>query len=148
MAAGLALQGAGFAWIALVASATRDYGELIAPLLVAGVGISMVFPTVANAVLGAVRPHEVGPASGTNSALRELGGVFGVAVFAALFARRGGFSSAETFTDGFSSALWLGAGLSAAGALVALAVGRPQARAEGLATTRPARASCPSRAPA
>ena len=148
MAAGLALQGVGFGWIALAASSTRDYGGLLAPLLVAGVGISMVFPTVANAVLGAVRPHEVGPASGTNSALRELGGVFGVAVFAALFARRGGFSSAETFTDGFSAALWLGAGLSAAGALVALAVGRPQARAEGLATTRPARASCPSRAPA
>ena len=40
----------------------------------------------ANAVLGAVRPEEAGQASGATNAIRELGGVLGVAVLATVFA--------------------------------------------------------------
>ncbi len=38
---GLALQAAGMAWIALIAEPGLAYGEMIAPLVVAGVGASM-----------------------------------------------------------------------------------------------------------
>ena len=55
---------------------------------------------VANVVLSAVRPAEEGKASGANNAIREVGGVFGVAVLASVFSRYGGYESPETFIDG------------------------------------------------
>jgi EmrB/QacA subfamily drug resistance transporter len=125
MVLGLVLQGAGLAWVASIASTTVGYAELGAALTVAGVGTSLCFPTVANTVMSGVRPADAGVASGTNSALRELGGVFGVAVLASVFARPGVYGSAHAFVAGFTSALWVGAGLSALGiAAAALAPGR------------------------
>jgi hypothetical protein len=89
-------------------------------LTVAGIGTSMCFPTVANAVVGSVPLSQVGVASGVNSAIRELGGVCGVAVLAAVFTHAGVYSSPQAFTDRFSLALWVGVGLSAAGVIPAL----------------------------
>jgi EmrB/QacA subfamily drug resistance transporter len=120
MAAGLALQGAGLAWVAAVASPHLGYSDLVAPFVVAGVGTSLCFPTVANAVMGSVPMTEAGVASGTNSAFRELGGVVGVALLAAIFARRGGYASPASFVAGFAPAIWVGVGLSAAGVVAAL----------------------------
>jgi EmrB/QacA subfamily drug resistance transporter len=119
MVVGLAMQAIGLGWIAAVATADLSYAELGPAFLVAGVGIGMVFPTVANAVLGSVPLSEAGVASGTNSTLRELGGVLGVAVLAAVFARRGVYSSPQLFVQGFSPALWVAVGLTVIGALAA-----------------------------
>src|SRR5207302_2237888 len=125
MVAGLALQGIGLAWVASIAAVHMTYLELGAALTVAGVGTSLTFPTVANTVMSSVRPDDAGVASGTNSALRELGGVFGVAVLASVFARHGSYVSPQDFVDGFTPALWVAAGLSAAGIVAAaLAPGR------------------------
>jgi hypothetical protein len=120
MIVGLAMQAIGFGWIAAVATSGVGYAQLGVPLGVAGVGIGMVFPTVANAVLGSVPLSEAGVASGTNSTLREFGGVFGVAVLAAVFARSGAYTSPQTFIDGFSAALWVGTVLSVIGMVAAL----------------------------
>jgi predicted MFS family arabinose efflux permease len=120
MAVGMLLQGAGLAWVAVIATAGRGFGELGAALAVAGVGIALVFPTVSTEVLASVPPEEVGVASGTNSALRELGGVFGVAVLASVFARPGAYASPTVFVQGFRAALWVGAAFSMAGALSAV----------------------------
>ncbi len=120
MALGLALQATGYGWIALSAAPGMSYAELAAGFTVAGVGTSLCFPTVANAVMGAVPLDEAGVASGTNSALRALGGVLGVAVLAAVFTRPGVYRSPRLFVDGFSPALWIAAGLSALGIAAAL----------------------------
>jgi MFS family permease len=149
MAAGLLLQAVGLGWIAAVASAHLGYAELGLALTVAGVGIGLVFPTVSTEVLTSVPAEEVGLASGTNSALRELGGVFGVAVLATVFARPGVYSSPDVFVDGFRAALWVGVAFSAAGALSALAAGRPAklrpaARATAVAQPRPVSSREPS----
>ncbi len=91
----------------------------MAPLLtIAGVGTSMVFPIVANEVVASVAPHQTGIASGTNNALRELGGVFGVAVLASVFTRPSVYSSPDTFVAGFRSALWIAVAFSAVGSVV------------------------------
>jgi EmrB/QacA subfamily drug resistance transporter len=125
MVAGLTLQGIGLAWVASIASPDIGYLELGVALTVAGVGTSLTFPTVANTVMTAVRPDDAGVASGTNSALRELGGVFGVALLASVFTRHGSYGSPQAFADGFAPALWVAAGLSAAGVVAAaLAPGR------------------------
>jgi MFS family permease len=105
MFAELILQTAGLACLALIAHRHTGYLQ-IAPLLAfAGIGGPMVFTTVAGAAMGSVAPDQIGIASGTNNALRELGGVFGIAVLAAVFNRPGIYNSPDTFVSGFRAAL-------------------------------------------
>jgi ABC-type glycerol-3-phosphate transport system permease component len=122
--AGLALQALGLAWIAAVSTPTTPYIELVAPFTIAGAGMALFFAPVANVVLSSVKPAEEGQASGANNAIRDLGGVFGVAVLASIFSRYGGYGSGQTFVDGLNPAIWVGAGVVALGALAAFAIPR------------------------
>jgi EmrB/QacA subfamily drug resistance transporter len=119
---GLSLQAAALAWISMVSTATTPYSELIAPFIMAGVGMALFFAPSANVILSAVRPREEGQASGANNAIRELGGVFGVAVLAAVFAHLGGYTSGETFVDGMNAAVLVGAVAVGLGALAAFGI--------------------------
>ena len=97
MVTGLLLQGIGMGWIALIADPGMAYGELIAPLIIAGCGGSMTFPAAQNSVVGSVPLEAVGKAAGANSMMRELGGVFGIAILVAVFAGAGSYASPEEF---------------------------------------------------
>jgi EmrB/QacA subfamily drug resistance transporter len=119
---GLTLQSLALAWIGLVSTPTVPYSALIAPFVVAGVGMALFFAPVANVVLSAVRPSEEGKASGANNAIRELGGVFGVAVLAAVFSHVGGYESGTTFSDGTNAAVLVGAAFVGLGAVAAFAM--------------------------
>ena len=121
---GLAMQSAALAWIGLVSTPTTPYAELIVPFVIAGVGMALFFAPMANVVLSAVRPEEEGQASGANNAIRELGGVFGVAVLAAVFARVGGYESGQAYVDGMNPAILIGAAVVGLGALAAFAIQR------------------------
>jgi EmrB/QacA subfamily drug resistance transporter len=126
MAAGLALQAAGLAWLATVSEATVAYGTLVPGFVMAGTGMALTFAPAANAVLGAVRHEEAGQASGATNTIREIGGVLGVAVLATVFTDAGGFGSPVAFVDGLAPAVWVGAAVLAVGALIALLIpGRP-----------------------
>jgi EmrB/QacA subfamily drug resistance transporter len=139
MVGGLLLQAVGLAWIAVIAEPDMAYGELVAPLIVAGVGVSMAIPSGQNSVLGSVALEAVGKAAGANSMMRELGGVFGIAVAVAVFAGAGGYVSAAAFTDGFAAAIGVAAALSLAGAVAGLALpGRREATERRLARAAPA----------
>jgi len=120
MVGGLILQTLGMGWIALIADAGLTYTEFVLPSVVAGVGVSMAIPSAQNSVIGSVAQHDVGKAAGANSMMRELGGVFGIAVGVAVFAGAGSYASADAFLDGFAPAIAVVAVLSLAGALVAL----------------------------
>jgi len=122
MVGGLALQAVGMAWIASIADPAVAYPELIVPLVVAGVGTSMAIPPAANSVVGAVAADAVGKAAGANSMLRELGGVFGIAVLVAVFAGAGSYASAAAFTDGFAPAIGVAAALALVGAIAGMAL--------------------------
>jgi EmrB/QacA subfamily drug resistance transporter len=122
LVAGMLLMSAGLAWFALVSSPTAPYLELVPALVVSGVGMSLFFAPTANLVLSSVRPEEEGLASGANNTIREVGGVFGVAILASVFAANGGYGSPQTFVDGLTPALWLGAAVVGAGAVVAMAI--------------------------
>jgi EmrB/QacA subfamily drug resistance transporter len=130
MAAGLALQAVGLGWIAAVSTATVDYASLVGPFVLSGIGMGMFFAPVANVVLSAVRPAEEGKASGANNAIREVGGVLGVAVLASIFARAGGYESPQTFNDGLVPAIWVGAIVVGIGAALALLIPRKRRQAE------------------
>jgi EmrB/QacA subfamily drug resistance transporter len=120
MSAGLALQAAGLAYIAVVATTSTAYGQLVLPLVVAGVGISMALPSTPTAALGAVAPPDMGKASGVLNTLQRFGGVFGVAVVSAVFAGSGALTSQVNIVSGFRPALAVSAGLSLLGAASAL----------------------------
>lgn len=133
--AGPLLQAVGMGWIALVADAGMAYGEMIAPLIVAGVGISMTFPAAQNSVVGSVPAEAIGKAAGTNSTMRELGGVFGIAISVAVFAGAGSYASAPSFSDGFAAAMGVAAGLSLLGALAGAALPGRRITPAGVAAT-------------
>jgi MFS family permease len=130
MAVGLGLQSLGLAWIAAVSTATVGYESLVGPFVLSGIGMGMFFAPVANVVLSAVRPVEEGKASGANNAIREVGGVLGVAVLASIFARYGGYESPATFSEGLVPALWIGAAVVGIGAVLALLIPRKPRAAE------------------
>jgi predicted MFS family arabinose efflux permease len=127
MAAGLALQAVALGWMAAIAKVPPlPFSHMVVPFVLAGIGMGLFFAPVANVVLSAVRPEEEGQASGANNALREVGGVLGVAVLAAIFANSGGYGAPQVFIDGIKPAIWIGAGVVGVGALIALAIPRPE----------------------
>jgi EmrB/QacA subfamily drug resistance transporter len=139
MVTGLSLQGAGMAWLALIAEPGMAYSQMLAPFIVAGVGISLALPSAQTSAVGSVAFEAIGKAAGVNSMMRELGGVFGIALAVAVFAGAGSYASAASFVDGFGPAIGVAAGLAFAGALVSLALpSRRRSAAPALATTVPA----------
>jgi EmrB/QacA subfamily drug resistance transporter len=120
--AGPLLQAVGMGWIALIADANMEYAQMIPPLMVAGVGISMSFPAAQNSVVGSVPPEAIGKAAGTNSTMRELGGVLGIALGVAAFAAAGSYASPADFSDGFVAAMGVASGLSLLAALAGSAL--------------------------
>jgi EmrB/QacA subfamily drug resistance transporter len=124
MAIGLASEAVALGWMAAIARPGLPFSHLVAPFVLSGLGMGLFFAPVANVVLSAVRPEEEGQASGAHNALRELGGVFGVAVLAAIFAAKGGYGPPQHFIDGLKPALWVGAGIVAAGGLICLLIPR------------------------
>ncbi len=122
MVAGLALQAGALAWLASIVSTDLAYSQMILPFIMAGAGMALVFAPAANAVLASVLPRQAGQASGANNAIREIGGVLGVAVLASIFTGSGGYGSPEQFVAGLRPAMWVGVAVLAAGALVALAL--------------------------
>ena len=123
MVLGLALQAIGLGLVAAIASPSVSYAELGAAFTIAGVGTSLCFPTVAGAVMTGVPLSEAGVASGANSAIRELGGVAGVAILASVFIHNGGYTSPHAFIGGFTPAVWVAVALSAVGVVAACLTG-------------------------
>ncbi len=143
MVAGLTLQAVAMAWIALISEPSVAFAELIVPFALAGTGMALVFPTAAEAVLASVRANEAGKASGATNAIREVGGVMGVAVLASVFAANGGYESPQAFNDGLVAALPIAVVVLAIGAVLALLTPRKEtvaaAERTGEGTVVPAR---------
>jgi hypothetical protein len=127
----MALQGLGFLWFAGLLESRIGYWESIVPLVVAGIGVSMVLPVTPAAVVRAVSPRDMGKASGVNSTLQRFGSAFGVAIVTAVFAASGSLADAASYTAGLQPAVAAAALLSLCGVIAALGVTQPR-----LATVR------------
>ena len=141
---GLLLLAVGFTWIAVIASPRLAYPAMLAPMVISSAGLGLAVPAVTKAVVGSVPRADIGKASGSFSMMRQLGGAFGVAIAAAVFAAAGRYTSPAAFSAGFAPAITAAAGLALAGALTSLALpGRPgrtqDAPAELVATVHQAR---------
>jgi EmrB/QacA subfamily drug resistance transporter len=120
---GMTLQALALGWLSIVVTPTVDYLRIVPAFVMAGVGMGLFFAPIANVVLSSVRPEEEGKASGANNAIRELGGVFGVAVLASVFSANGSYQTGQAFVAGMTPALQLGAIVVAIGAAAAFAIG-------------------------
>jgi EmrB/QacA subfamily drug resistance transporter len=120
MVAGLSLQAGALAWLASIISTHLHYSAMIPPFVMAGAGMALVFAPSANAVLASVRNEQAGQASGANNAIREVGGVLGVAVLASVFTGAGSYVSPQAFANGLLPAIWVGVAVLAAGAFIVL----------------------------
>jgi EmrB/QacA subfamily drug resistance transporter len=117
---GLVMQAIGLGWIAISVTPGMAYSTMVAPLVLAGVGVSMAMPAVQNAVLSAVAVVEIGKASGVFNMGRFLGGVFGIALLVSIFSASGATNSAANFGAGFAAAMMAAAALSLLGAFAGL----------------------------
>jgi EmrB/QacA subfamily drug resistance transporter len=117
---GLLLQAVGLGWIALIVTPDVAYAALVAPAVLAGVGVSMAMPAAQNAILGSVVVSEIGKASGIFNMGRFLGGMFGIAALVAAFSAKGSVDSAAHFSAGFAEAMTVAATLSLLGAVAGL----------------------------
>ncbi len=122
MVAGLALQATALALLASLAKVDQGYGSMVIPFILGGSGMALVFAPSANAVLASVRTDQTGQASGATNAIRELGGVLGIAVLATVFTSHGSYLSPQDYVNGLVPAMWVGTAVLAAGALIAAAL--------------------------
>jgi len=145
VALGLAMQGAGLAWIALIATVDISYSALVPPMVIAGIGMGLVFTPTTAVVLGSVHEHEHGKASGANNTVREVGGALGVAVLTTVFVEffedapiRFPFDVPQAFVDSMIPAIMVGVMVVAVGAVLGLFITKVMADdqpAEALAGT-------------
>jgi EmrB/QacA subfamily drug resistance transporter len=119
LVAGLGLQAIALGWLAALAGVHQSYSSMIAPFILAGAGMALVFAPAANAVLSSVRTDQAGQASGATNAIRELGGVLGIAVLATVFTSHGSYASPQAYVNGLVPAMWVGVAVLGAGALIA-----------------------------
>ena len=119
---GLAMQAAGFTWIAVLASRSAGYDDYIGPFIIAGIGISMAFPCITAGGLNAVAPAMLGKAAGTLNTMQQFGAVFGIAVATAVFDSRGSLATPDSVLSGYRPAMAVAAGFSVLGSIIALGV--------------------------
>jgi len=99
---GLSLMGAGVvALYAVFASAGTSVGSghLIAPLMVFGVGMGMIFVPLFDIIMGDIEDREVGSASSLLESIQQLGASLGVAVLGTIFFAVAGPASGQGRLD-------------------------------------------------
>lgn len=117
---GLVLQAVALLWIANIATTTTPYNSLLLPFILGGVGMGLSYAPLAEAVMSTVLPNQQGQASGAHNSIRELGGVFGVAVLGAIFQHLA--TTPAQFMDGFRAALYAGVVIVLVGAVTGIAL--------------------------
>ncbi|ACU76655.1 drug resistance transporter, EmrB/QacA subfamily [Catenulispora acidiphila DSM 44928] len=96
--------------------ATTTTWTLVAPLLVSGMGMGLIFGPIFGTVLGDLDDAEVGSASGLLNAMQQLAGAFGIAALGTVF-----FDKAGTLMTSVPAAATLVFAISAAILVVAWA---------------------------
>jgi EmrB/QacA subfamily drug resistance transporter len=120
MVAGLAFQAVALTWIATILSTSLDYPSLVAPFLLAGIGMGLVFAPSATALLATLGLVDHAKASGVNSTLREVGVALGTAVMTAIFVGAGGQLLPDSYVDAARPAVYVGAAVLVIAAVAAM----------------------------
>ena len=131
LVAGMSLLALGLLWFTSLSPHGTYLGDVLAPSVVAAIGMGMAFVPVVIAAVSGVAPHEAGLASGVMNTSRLFGGALGLAILAAIATDhtnsqlRHAVGTHAALTSGFVLAFAIAAAFAAIGALTA-AVGLPQ----------------------
>jgi EmrB/QacA subfamily drug resistance transporter len=128
---------AGLVLFALSPVHSSYIADLLAPMLLLGVGAGLSFPSLMGLAMSSATREDSGLASGLVNTSLQVGGALGLAVLATLSATRtdsqlaSGISPDAALTSGYHLAFWIGAGLVAGAiAVTALVVRSAPALAE------------------
>jgi EmrB/QacA subfamily drug resistance transporter len=106
--------------------------DLLAPMLIIGVGIGISFPALMTLAMSGATPEDAGLASGIVNTSAQVGGAIGLAVLATLAAERtealeaGGTAAHAALNSGFHLAYLVGAGLVGLALAIAIFVLRAE----------------------
>ncbi|MFJ3661123.1 MFS transporter [Streptomyces sp. NPDC090119] len=126
------LTAAGFAWASLITTDGSFTADILGPAILAGIGFGFCLAPVVSLATEGVVSHEAGTASGLLNSSRQIGASLGLtALVTTATHRTGHVVTPQSLTEGYALGLRLGAGLLAAGVVVAVTVlrGRRSPRA-------------------
>ena len=117
--AGMALQASALAWLGWIAQPGTAYIDLLPAFIMGGIGMGLTFAPLSSAVINSIPSNLEGQASGSYNSIRELGGVFGIAILGAVFQHLATAPTASSFMAGFRTALVAGTVLVVVGTVLA-----------------------------
>jgi EmrB/QacA subfamily drug resistance transporter len=123
--AGLLLTAIGLVWFSQISVGGSYVGDVLFPSIIAAFGLGFAFVAMTIAAVAGVEPHEAGLASGLINTSQQIGGALGLAILAAIANSRrdsllhAGSALPNAMTEGFQTALLVGAGFAVFGALLA-----------------------------
>ncbi|MDB2369099.1 DHA2 family efflux MFS transporter permease subunit [Octadecabacter sp.] len=138
VALGSATIAAGYGWLAISVAGQTYYADVLPPMSLAGLGMSMVVAPLSTAVMAAVSDRQTGLASGVNNAISRAAGLTAVAALGGIISRSyteaggnfaygiaaDGAAHATAMTAAFSSLAWITCATALLAALVAATMGR------------------------
>jgi EmrB/QacA subfamily drug resistance transporter len=123
---GMVLTAGGLIWFAQISAGGSYLSDILFPSLISAFGLGFAFVSLTVAAVAGVDGHEAGLASGLINTSQQIGGALGLAILAAIANSRtdtllgDGIARPQALTDGFGTAMTVGAGFAVAGALLAL----------------------------
>jgi EmrB/QacA subfamily drug resistance transporter len=117
---GLVLQTVALVWFSVITENGSSYPALLVPLVLAGVGMGLVFAPGASMVLDGLPDSDFAIASSANSTIREFGVALGIAVLVAVFLGNGGEITPAGYDGAIGPALLTGAAAVAVAAVASL----------------------------
>ncbi len=120
LAAGALTIAAGFALLSRLGPGASYVTDILPALVALGLGLCLTVAPVTATVLAAADDAHSGLASGVNNAVARTAGLVAIAVVPAIVGLgEQDYADPEAFTTSFRAAMWLMAGLSTSGAVVA-----------------------------
>jgi EmrB/QacA subfamily drug resistance transporter len=122
---GLALTAIGLVWFSQISVGGTYVGDILFPSIISAFGLGFAFVSMSVAAVAGVEAHEAGLASGLINTSQQIGGALGLAILAAIADSRRdslmdtGAALPNALTEGFQTALMVGAGFAVVGALLA-----------------------------
>ena len=122
---GLVLTAIGLLWFSQISVGGSYVGDILFPAIISSLGLGFSFVPMTIAAVAGVDQHEAGLASGMINTSQQVGGALGLAILAAVANSRrdslleAGSSLPTAMTEGFQTALMVGAGFAVLGAILA-----------------------------
>jgi MFS transporter, DHA2 family, multidrug resistance protein len=88
-----------FTWMLSKSNLQSGRGDFLIPLILRGVGLSLLFVPLTTLALGSLEPKDIPQGTGLNNMMRQLGGSFGIALITTLIHLRQGYHRVNLLTN-------------------------------------------------